>query len=256
MPIAGVAAPVTLIGAVVQHAAECLAGIAIHQSAGPGAPIVWGGAPTILDMRIGTTPMGSIETAMIVAAYGQIGRSLGLPTHGYLGATDAKTVDGQAGLESGMTALVGALAGIDLISGAGMIDFLLCQSPEKLVLDAELIGMAQRIARGIGTPTETLATGSFAAAGSDGRFLELEETRRLFRTEQFLPSKVLDRQSRRAWQDAGGLDAFGRARLRVDELVAAHRPAVLGEGVAAALAERIQAEGEPFGLVGLPGVDR
>jgi trimethylamine---corrinoid protein Co-methyltransferase len=256
MPIAGVAAPVTLIGAVVQHAAECLAGIAIHQSAGPGAPIVWGGAPTILDMRIGTTPMGSIETAMIVAAYGQVGRSLGLPTHGYLGATDAKTIDGQAGLESGMTALVGALAGIDLISGAGMIDFLLCQSPEKLVLDAELIGMAQRIARGIGTPTETLATGSFAAAGPDGRFLELDETRRLFRTEQFLPSKVLDRQSRRAWQDAGGLDAFGRARLRVDELVAAHRPATLGEGVAAALAERIRAEGEPFGLVGLPGVDR
>ncbi|MCJ7706352.1 MAG: trimethylamine methyltransferase family protein, partial [Anaerolineales bacterium] len=59
MPLAGAAAPVTLIGSVVQHAAETLSGIAIHQLAGPGAPVVWGGAPAIFDMRKGTTPMGA-----------------------------------------------------------------------------------------------------------------------------------------------------------------------------------------------------
>ena len=190
MPLAGGAAPVTLVGSVVQHAAECLAGIAIHQLARPGAPIVWGGAPAIVDMRTGVTPMGAIETAMLDAAYAQVGKDLNLPTHGYLSATDGKVIDHQAGLESGMGALVGALAGIDMISGAGMLDSLRCQSAEKLVLDAEGIAMAQRLLRGVATPTETLATAAIRAAGWEARFLELPETRRLFRSEQALPSAV------------------------------------------------------------------
>src|SRR5512147_2139212 len=110
MPLAGAAAPVTLLGAVTQHAAECLAGITIHQLAQAGSPIVWGGAPAIFDMRKGGTPMGAIETAMLDAGYAQVGKSLGMPTHGYLCATDTKLVDTQAGLESGMTALIGGLA--------------------------------------------------------------------------------------------------------------------------------------------------
>ncbi|MCU0484197.1 MAG: trimethylamine methyltransferase family protein, partial [Chloroflexi bacterium] len=158
MPLAGAAAPVTLIGSVVQHAAECLSGIVIHQAARPGSPIVWGGAPAILDMRTGATPMGAIETAMIDASYAQVGKALGLPTHAYLASSDAKIVDAQAGLETMATAMVGALAGINMISGAGMLDVLLCQSAEKLVVDAEAIGMVRRLLRGVATPTETLAT--------------------------------------------------------------------------------------------------
>jgi trimethylamine--corrinoid protein Co-methyltransferase len=253
MPLAGVAAPVSLVGAIVQHAAECLAGIVLHQLAAAGAPIVWGGAPSIVDMRSGVTPMGAIETAMIDAGYAAVGASLGLPTHAYLGATDAKVVDAQAGLETGMTALVGALAGIDLISGAGMLDFLLAQSAEKLVLDADAIGMIQRLLRGIATPTPTLATEAFAAAGPEGRFLELEETRRLFRSEQYLPSSAIDRGSRRAWLDAGGRDAFARARIRADELVAARHQPELEPTLAAGLAGIVTAAGAPYGLVGLPG---
>jgi trimethylamine:corrinoid methyltransferase-like protein len=254
MPLAGVAAPVTLVGAIVQHAAESLAGVVLHQLAAAGAPIVWGGAPTIVDMRTGSTPMGAIETAMIDAGYTAVGRSLGLPTHAYLGATDSKIVDAQAGLETGMTALVGGLAGIDMISGAGMLDFLLAQSPEKLVIDADAIGMVQRLLRGIGTPTETLATGFFEAAGPEGRFLELQDTRRLFRGEQFLPSPIIDRSSRRAWLDAGGQDAFARARSRVDELIAGRRLPELDPDIAAALVATVRAAGAPFGLAGLPGV--
>ncbi len=142
-----------------------------------------------------------------------------------------------------------------MISGAGMLDFLLAQSPEKLVIDAEVIGMAQRLLRGVATPTATLATGFFEAAGPEGRFLELEDTRRLFRGEQFLPSRIIDRNSRRAWLDAGGLDAFGRAKVRVDEIVAAHRPPAIDPDVVAALVARVREAGEPFGLGGvLPGV--
>jgi trimethylamine---corrinoid protein Co-methyltransferase len=256
MPLAGVAAPVTLVGAVVQHAAECLAGIAIHQLAAPGAPIVWGGAPAIVDMRSGSTPMGAIETAMIDAAYTQVGRSLGLPTHAYLGATDAKVVDAQAGLEAGMTALLGGLAGVDMISGAGMLDFLLAQSPEKLVLDADMIGMVQRVLRGVGTPTPTLATDAFAAAGPEGRFLELDETRRLFRDEQFIPSPVIDRMSRRGWLDQGGLDAFARARGRVEALVAAYRPPELDPEARSGMLRLVRGAAGPDGLSELPGVEQ
>jgi len=222
MPLAGAAGPVTLLGSVVQHAAETISGITIHQLAQPGAPIVWGGAPAIFDMRQGTTPMGAIETAMIDAAYAQVGKSLGLPTHAYMGASDAKLVDAQAGLESGLTAMIGAQAGINMISGAGMLDFLACHSAEKLVVDAEGIAMARRLATGVQVQTETLATELFAGIDFKADFLKQKATRRLFTKEQYLPSSVIDRGSLRSWQDNGRQDTFARARARVEALLAGY----------------------------------
>lgn len=219
MPLAGAAAPVTILGAIVQHAAECLSGITLHQAAKPGAPIVWGGAPAIFDMRQGTTPMGAIETAMLDAAYAQIGKSLGLPTHGYLGASDAKIVDVQAGMESSLSAFVGALAGINMISGAGMLDFLACQSVEKLVIDAEAIGMVQRLLKGIEVQTNPLALLFFSNFHFKGDFLKQRLTRDLFPKEQYLPSMIIDRGSIRIWEEQGKLDAFQRAKIRAKELI-------------------------------------
>jgi len=230
MPLAGAAAPVTLLGSVVQHAAECISGMTIHQLAQPGSPIVWGGAPAVFDMRTGTTPMGAIETAMIDAAYAQVGKSLGFPTHTYLGASDAKVVDAQAGLESGVTAVIAALAGINMISGAGMLDFLACQSAEKLVVDAEAIGMAQRLLEGMQVRTETLATAMFEGINFKGQFLRQRITRELFPKEQYLPSSVIDRGSVRAWQEGGRTDTFDRARARTAELLKAYeRPSLPAE---------------------------
>ena len=227
MPLAGAASPVTLLGSVVQHAAESLSGLAIHQLAGPGAPVVWGGAPTIFDMRKGSTPFGAVETAMIDAAYAQVGKSLGLPTHTYLGASDAKVVDAQAGMESGMSALIGALAGINMISGAGMLDFLACQSLEKLVIDAEAIAMVKRLLDGMRVHTETLATAMFETFNFKADFLKQRATRDLFAKEQILPSAVIDRDSIRGWQAEGGLDAFARAKVRTQQLLESYtRPEI------------------------------
>ena len=92
VPLAGAAAPVTLLGAVTQHTAECLAGITIHQLAKAGSPIVWGGAACIFDMKKGATPMGAVETAMLDCSYAQVAKSLSMPTHTYLGATDSKQI--------------------------------------------------------------------------------------------------------------------------------------------------------------------
>ncbi len=254
MPLAGAAAPVTLIGSVVQHAAECLSGITIHQLAGPGAPIVWGGAPAIFDMRQGTTPMGAVETAMIDAAYAQVGKRLGLPTHTYLGATDAKVVDYQAGLESGVTALIGALAGINMISGAGMLDFLACQSAEKLVVDAEAIGMAKRLLAGVGTPTGTLAIEFFQDFAFRGDFLKQKLTRRLFSQEQYLPSPVLDRGSIRTWHQQGSLDTFQRAKARVNELLAAYERPPMAPEKEKALREVVERVARQAGMDALPSL--
>ncbi|MCX6151125.1 MAG: trimethylamine methyltransferase family protein [Ignavibacteriales bacterium] len=219
MPLAGSASPVTLIASVVQHAAECLSGITIHQLAKPGSPIVWGGAPAIFDMRFGTTPMGAIETAMIGAAIAQVGKFLNLPTHTYLAASDAKIVDAQAGMESGISAMIGALAGINMISGAGMLDFLACQSAEKLVIDAEAISMAKRMLDGIQLRTETLALEMFEDFSFKSDFLKQKFTRQLFNKEQHIPSSIIDRSSLHEWEQKGKLDTFGRAKLRVVELV-------------------------------------
>ena len=65
MPLAGASAPITLIGSITQHCAECLAGVVIVQLAKEGAPLIWGGSPAVFDMKYGTTPMGAIETMMI-----------------------------------------------------------------------------------------------------------------------------------------------------------------------------------------------
>ena len=255
MPLAGAAAPVTLLGSIVQHTAESLSGLAIHQLAKPGAPIVWGGAPAVFDMRRGTTPMGAVETAMIDAAYAQVGKSLRLPTHAYLGASDAKIVDAQAGLESGVSAMIGALAGINMISGAGMLDFLACQSAEKLVVDAEGIAMAQRMLAGIEQRTETLATALFEGINFKGDFLKQKATRQLFSVEQYLPSAVIDRDSIRGWQEAGGLDTFQRAKVRARQLLETYRRPSLGAEPEKELRDMMAALARRAGLDHLPEVE-
>lgn len=223
MPLSGAAAPVTLIGSIVQHTAECLSGITIHQLANPGAPIVWGGAPALFDMRYGTTSVGAAETLLMVNGYAQVGKYLGIPTHAYLAATDAKTIDAQAGIESGISAIIGALSGINMISGAGMLDFLACQSLEKLVIDAEAIAMAKRYTQGIQFLTETFAIEHFAEFEFPGNFLKHQLTRELYKVEQHIPSKVIDRGSLRNWMSSGKEDIFSRAKSQVDDLLSTYQ---------------------------------
>ena len=255
MPLAGAASPVTLLGSVVQHAAECLSGITIHQLAKAGSPIVWGGAPAIFDMRKGSTPMGAVETAMIDASYAQVGKSLDIPTHCYLGATESKVVDAQAGLESGMSALIGALAGVNMISGAGMLDFLACHSPEKLTIDAEAIGMAKRMLAGVSVRTETLATAIFEGINFKGDVLKQRITRELFSQEQYLPSDVIDRDSIRGWQQAGSMDTFARAKARTQQLLAEYQRPEMDPAQEKELVGMMASQAKNAGMDSLPALN-
>ena len=252
MPLAGATAPVTLAGSVVQHAAECISGITIHQLAQPGAPIVWGAAPAIFDMRTGKTPMGAIETAMLDIACAEVGKHLGIPTHAYMVAGDGHAIDAQVEMESGISAVLGALAGINMISGAGMFDFLACHSIEKLVIDADAIASAQRLIDGIEPRGDSLATAMFAQTGLAGDFLKLKETRALFRQEQHFPSAVIDR----GFPAVGGCTPgiLDRAAQRGEELVSAYRRRSIASEREAELLAFARTEGRRYRLQNLPGI--
>lgn len=252
VPMTGATAPVTLRGALVQLAAENLAGVAIHQLAAPGAPLVWGGAPSAFDMRHGSAAMGAIESAMLNVANAQIGRALGLPTHAYLGLSDAKCPDYQAGMESASGALLGALAGIDLVSGPGLLDYLLSQSLEKLLLDHEACRAALRCARGIDTAgdggTDTVALlGELAQAGE---LLSHPHTRGHWRSELAIASPLVDRASYGDWEAAGSTTAGDRARGELERRRFPGSP--LAPELAGELAAIVAADAAAHGVFDLP----
>jgi trimethylamine---corrinoid protein Co-methyltransferase len=254
MPLAGATSPVTLREMVLQHASECLSGVLIHQLACAGSPIVWGGSPSAFDMRTGTTPMGAIETMMVDMSYAQVGKHLGLPTHAYMGLSDAKGVDWQAGAESGIGVTLAALAGVNMISGPGMLDFESCQSLEKLVLDNEACGMALRLVAGVGTGSAEQGPALMAEVVEAGHFLGHPHTRSNFRKELFFPGKAIDRSSYGDWEAGGALDSMAAARAEVDRIVAQGNPAPLPDDVKGELNRLIQADARRLGLGPLPTI--
>jgi len=210
MGMTGAASPATITGTLVQHVAENLAGLAIGQAACPGAPIIFGGSPSSFDMRKGTTPMGAMETMMIDMAYAQIGKRLKLPTHAYIGLSDAKINDAQAGFETGIGAVLAALAGINVISGAGMMDYETTISLEKLLIDDEICGQALRLIRGIAQREDPIALHLFEDFDPATQFLKLAHTRKWYRLEHSFP-RLADRDNYDAWVAAGRKSIADRA---------------------------------------------
>jgi len=254
VPLTGATSPVTLAGALVQLTAENLSGIVIHQLAHPGSPIIFGGAPMTFDMRKGTTPTGAVETMMINAAHVQIGKHLGLPTHAYLGLSDAKIVDGQAGLETGMGALVAALAGANVIAGVGMLNFMSCQSLEKLVLDNEICGMALRMVRGIEARGDRLGGDLYGEIYDGSHFLTSKETLRWFREEMYQASAVIDRDTYDAWTSHGKKSAWDRACIEVERIMSSHTVEPLSDDSLKALMSIMKDDAQRMGI-DLPPLD-
>ncbi len=256
MPLAGATAPVTLAAVVVQHAAECLSGITIGQLAKPGSPIVWGGSPAAFDMRAGTTPMGDVGTWLIDCAYTEVGKALGLPTHAYLGMSDAKVVDAQCGLETAGGTLLAALAGVNMVSGAGMMDFESCQSLEKLVIDAEVIGMSKRFISGIEARDEPIALTLMRKLGHRADYLSEAHTLKWFTSELYLPSEIIDRGSLDAWKRKGAKTAVERASERIDGLLKRYEPRPGISGIQSELRSVVTRAASSFGIQSLPLPER
>jgi trimethylamine--corrinoid protein Co-methyltransferase len=252
MPLAGFVAPVTLVGTLVQHTAETLSGIVLSQLRSPGAPVLYGGSPAIFDVRYETTPMGAVETMMIDCACNEIGKRLGLPTQAYIGLSDSKQLDGQSGLEAGMGAALAALAGINNVSGPGMLDFESCLSLETLVFDDEICGMALRLVRGIEPKEDFPAVPRFQELLRDQHLLISAHTRRYLREEHHMPGRTIDRANRPRWQEEGARDLRARARAEVERLLRGYRPPDLPQETERALTERMRREARRFGMEALP----
>ncbi len=251
MPLTGATSPGTLAGALVQHAAESLSGVVIHQLAHAGSPIIWGGSPAAFDMRHGTTPMGAIETMMIDSAYTKIGKYLGLPTHAYMALSDAKLLDAQAGLETGMGAVIAALSGINVISGPGMLDFESCQSLEKLVIDNEICGMALRLVKGIEL-REGLSEDLFGDIYDGEHFLTSSNTLKWLREEFYFPSEVIDRANYQMWNSSDGKSAGERAHQKVKQLLQQEPPPPLASSVLKELKAIMEQDARKYCMNTLP----
>lgn len=224
IPLGGGTSPVTLMGTLVQITAENLCGLLIQQAVNPGGRIVYGGGPTVMDMRYGTSPMASIEALMMGTAHTQIGKHLDLPTSTNIGRSDSKRADMQGGLETGMAMIMASLAGTNCIRGPGMLEYATTQCLEKLVMDNEICGLCLWATKGMRLTRETLAIETIRElAHTTEGFLTAEHTYDWFQKELYMPSDLIDRLTRSAYQKRGSKNARERARDRVLEILREHR---------------------------------
>jgi trimethylamine--corrinoid protein Co-methyltransferase len=234
----GLIAPVTIVGATVFHTVDVLAGITMAQIVRPGAPVLFGGAPATFHMKIASSPMSAIEAMQLDVAYVEVAKSLSLPTQSYMALSEAKVVDAQAGAETFGSALLAALAGVNSVSGPGMLDFLLVFSLPKLVLDDELCGQALRFVREVGPVDDLPARALVDQVLAEQHLIMADHTTQHWPSELYLPGRVFDRDNRENWTKAGALDANRRAIAEVDRRLTSHAP-VETDRVAVAELERI-----------------
>jgi trimethylamine--corrinoid protein Co-methyltransferase len=251
MPLAGALAPMSLLASVVQHTVETLSGIVIHQAWTPGSPIIYGGSPALFDMRHSTSPMGAIETLLIDIAYAEVGKSMGFPTQAYLGMSDSKALDAQAGMETAMTLAAISAGSVDFVSGPGMLNFESCQCLEKLVLDNEICGMVRRFRHGLEPGGDTLGADAIIQGLEEGNFLTTDDTLRLYREEAYYPSNIIDRK---AYKEEGRVNdrrLVEEARSQIEKRLAEYcRPSVPDtnlEDMKSVMARAL----EPYGLARL-----
>ena len=221
-PICGTTSPITLAGNILTHTAETIGGIALVQSVRKGAPGICGSVGSVPDLRTLNHLGGPIERAMINAAVSQVAQYLEIPLYSTGGTTDAKEVDIQAAYESAMSSLLVAMSGANYIHDiAGLMEFDLTVSYDKLVMDNEILGMCQRVLRGIEVNDETLPVELMIEKGPGKDYLAEEHTVKNMYDEFFVP-KLANRSKREQLKPLS--DALSRAgafvkQIRVSESV-------------------------------------
>ena len=233
---AGATAPATLAGFLAQSLAETLASLVMVHAIKPGHPMVFSNWPLVIDLRTGAFAGGGGEIAVLNAASAQIINWLGLVSGVAASMTDAKALDAQYGVEKGLTSLAAALAGGNLIyESSGMTAALLGASFEAFVLDDEMHSHTYRILRGIEVSTDTLDyDGICGAVLGEGHFLGGTATIAAMERDYVYPT-LADRDTPRAWAEAGAQTAWDRASARVDEILAAPPPSYIDPETDAAI---------------------
>ncbi len=242
VPNAGLTSPLTLLGTIAQGNAEVLAQSMLTQMSRPGTPMIYQTLPTVGDMRTGAYAPGAIETGMLLMGFAQMAKFYNMPCGGYVGLTNSKISDAQAGYERGMSSVAALLGGLDYFVMGGLMDALMSLDFGQLVIDNEIALMLKRLARGVEFSEENLALDVMREAGPGGMFIDKVHTLERMKATAFLPD-IADRDPREKWEEKGRLTAHDHAMRRVRDILTRDNPALFSPEVDA----RVRAEFE--GLV-------
>jgi trimethylamine---corrinoid protein Co-methyltransferase len=239
VPNAGLTSPMTLAGTLAQGNAEFLACAALTQMVRPGTPTIYSTLSTVADMRSGAYASGGIECGMLNMAHAQMARFYHVPCSGYIGLTNSKVVDAQAGYEKALSCMGGLLAGMHVLQFAGLIEALLTFDFGMAVVDNEISLMLKRVARGLEFSEANLAIAEIKAVGPSGMFIDTELTLERMKATGFLPD-VADRESRETWSKKGGLDTADKALLKARKILESDCPSLFSPEVETRIRQRFE----------------
>jgi trimethylamine--corrinoid protein Co-methyltransferase len=182
MPMAGATSPATFAGTLAVCNAEFLSHLTIVQIRNPGAPVIYGSMPNVMDMRTSIYPYGAPELNLLVACLTELSHSYKLPMWGTAGCTDAKIIGVQAGVELMYECLTSLLSGADFVHDTGLMDHATMISPELIVLMDEIIAAAKVLLGGIEISDAALSLDLVDAVGPAGSFIAEPHTLEHFRS--------------------------------------------------------------------------
>jgi len=232
MAMTSATAPGTLAGTLAQENAEILAGVVVTELFAPSTPITYGGIPHIMDPRTSICSFGSPEQGLMAVAMVQMARHYGFPVYINVGLTDAKLPDAQAGIEKGVSLLLGALAGADTFGHCGICGTDHAAGLVWLYLDNEAAEYVKRIVRGFDVDEEKVATDVVGKVGPAGNFLAEEHTVKHFRRELWLPGPAWTRETWDRWENQGSTSMADRAACEVNRTLETHKVEPIDEDLA------------------------
>ncbi|MBO9472604.1 trimethylamine methyltransferase family protein [Shimia sp. R10_1] len=248
--LAGAMAPVTLAGAVAQSLAEALSAVALAQYIRPGVACAIGTFTSNVDMKSGAPAFGTPEYMRATQMTGQMARFYGLPMRAS-GVCAANVPDGQAMWETSNSLWSAVQSGTNMVyHGAGWLEGGLIASPEKFVMDCEVIQMIQRYLEPEvwATGDDEIALDAIRSVGSDGHFFGIDHTQDRYTTAFYQPI-ASDWRNFEAFEAAGGVWTAERAHhIAKEALVQYEAPPMdpaIHEELAAFVARRKEEGGAP-----------
>ncbi|WP_374384993.1 trimethylamine methyltransferase family protein [Dongia sp.] len=216
--LSGAMSPVTIAGALAQQNAEALALIALSQIVSAGAPVMYGGFTSNVDMRTGAPAFGTPEYAKAQLASGQLARRYNIPFRSS-NVTASNCVDVQAAYESGMSLWSTIMGGVHLIEhAAGWLEGGLTASFEKLVLDAEMLQLMRSFLDPLTVNNDTLAFEAMQEVGPGGHFFGAQHTLARF-DHAFYEPMLSDWRNFETWSEGGAKTGTERAHAIWKELL-------------------------------------
>ena len=237
--LAGAMSPVTVAALAAQALAEALSGMAFCQLVRPGAPVIFGTFASSMSMATGAPTFGTPEAGLAIYVMAELARRVGVPFRSGGQFTSSKAPDAQAAYESASTLLPTMAAGVNFVlHAAGWLEGGLTLSYEKLLMDADQLGMMEVYARGVDMSDNSQAVEAFTTNPHGDHFLGHPHTLANFETA-FYQSSIADNNSFEQWSDEGSLDAAQRANRLMKQMLADYEPPPIDEAIDAELCDYI-----------------